>query len=346
MAKKTQAEREYLKQERRIKQFIRRATKRGFSFPETAIPQRPERVTKRSVQKLQKITPQSLYERATYEEPTTGKLLTGIEGRKQERSRASKKGHKTRNKILTSTLTPSLPVPRGFYGESTGRIKTDEPVSESKQILDNVVEQIQKELENWTPSANWTESLTAVKEKDKNRLSSMFYAKLDEIGEDELAKRLSERASEVNALVAEILYASGSKEGNFKNGRTQVNSDLTRMGDILTGHMLTPEESRALTQETEETLGIETFEQPHIDTHKDYTSEIESLLKDMNKTKYGKIFVIYKDPLLNSITAENAQFVWVLLKQYAETTDVDEAKYLFDKLMRYLHWDLRFAVIE
>ena len=49
--KQTEAEKLYSKQLKRIKQFIRRAEKRGFVFEEDIIPQKPKKVTKASVRK-------------------------------------------------------------------------------------------------------------------------------------------------------------------------------------------------------------------------------------------------------------------------------------------------------
>ena len=61
--KKSPAEREYDKQVKRIKQFVRKAEKRGFIFPDNVIPSKPKRITKASVRKLAKITPKELYKR-------------------------------------------------------------------------------------------------------------------------------------------------------------------------------------------------------------------------------------------------------------------------------------------
>ena len=74
--KKSPAEREYDKQVKRIKQFIRRAEKRGFIFPDNVIPNKPKRITKASVRKLSKITPKELYKKAEYGgEATEGEIV-------------------------------------------------------------------------------------------------------------------------------------------------------------------------------------------------------------------------------------------------------------------------------
>lgn len=95
----TEAQKEYNKQLRRIKQFVRRAEKRGYVFSENIIPNKPKRVTKASVKKLQKITPKELYKKAQYGGSATyGEIVSGEEGRKAERKASAEKATKTKKK--------------------------------------------------------------------------------------------------------------------------------------------------------------------------------------------------------------------------------------------------------
>ena len=86
---------EYEKQLRRIKRFVREATKRGFEFPENAVPKHPKLITEASVRRVARITPDTLYKKATYTK-NTGEKLSGLEGRKHERSQAAIKAAETR----------------------------------------------------------------------------------------------------------------------------------------------------------------------------------------------------------------------------------------------------------
>lgn len=89
----------YSKQLRRIKQFIRRAEKRGFLFDDDVISQKPKRITKASVRKLEKITPEKLYKKSVYGgEASYGEVVSGTEGAKLERSLRSKKSAETRKR--------------------------------------------------------------------------------------------------------------------------------------------------------------------------------------------------------------------------------------------------------
>lgn len=100
--KQTPTERAYSKQVRRIKQFISRAEKRGFHFNENVLPKRPNRITQVSVRKLAKLTPEKLYQKAEYAGSATyGEIVSGVKGRRLERSLRAKKAVETRKYRLS-----------------------------------------------------------------------------------------------------------------------------------------------------------------------------------------------------------------------------------------------------
>lgn len=97
MAKKlTQLQLDYKKQLKRIKQAVRRAEKRGYIVPENVIPKQPKRITKKSVERLKKITTKEIYSKSEKLDFETGELIPGKVARKQERSEAANKAAKTR----------------------------------------------------------------------------------------------------------------------------------------------------------------------------------------------------------------------------------------------------------
>ena len=129
--KKTPTERAYFKQVRRIKQFISRAEKRGFHFNENVLPKRPNRITQPSVRKLEKLTPDKLYEKAVYAGPLSyGEIVPSIEGLKLERSAIAKKGAETK-KYKLSHPTQEPTNTKGFV--------PPENVSEDVSFFDAVV---------------------------------------------------------------------------------------------------------------------------------------------------------------------------------------------------------------
>ena len=93
---KTLAEVEYNRELKRIKQFIRRASKRGFIWEDSVIPEKPKKVTQKSVERLKKLTPTVLYKKGGYVDTETGELLPGTTGRHIERKKSAQKAKQTR----------------------------------------------------------------------------------------------------------------------------------------------------------------------------------------------------------------------------------------------------------
>ena len=86
----------FKKQITRIKNFIRRATKRGYEFSDNVIPTMPKRVTKKSIEKIKNIKPKDLYSKASYLDKSTGEMVSGSTGRKIERNLSTQKAKETR----------------------------------------------------------------------------------------------------------------------------------------------------------------------------------------------------------------------------------------------------------
>lgn len=155
MAKKkqlTEVQKEYNKQLRRIKQFIRRAEKRGYVFSKDIIPKKPKRVTKASVKKLQKITPKELYKKAQYGGSATyGEIVTGEEGRKAERKASAEKGAKTKKKKLKTEIkqrAQQLNVSRETLSTDTN-LFTNIVITNFKTHIKQFNEVASTKLNNW-----------------------------------------------------------------------------------------------------------------------------------------------------------------------------------------------------
>ena len=129
--KQTPTERAYSKQVKRIKQFIRRAEKRGYQFSEDTLPQKPKRVTQASVRKLAKLTPDKLYKKAVYGGLASGgEIVSATEGVKLERSLRSKKAAETRKYRLAEPVQEPTNTP-GFI--------PPESISEDETFFDAVI---------------------------------------------------------------------------------------------------------------------------------------------------------------------------------------------------------------
>lgn len=108
----------YAKERNRVKSFVRRAEKRGYSFPESIIPSIPKRKTEASIRKLKKLTKEMLYSKASYGGGATfGEIVSGKEGLKLERQLRAKRASETRKakkeaeqRFWTSTDGAKTPV--------------------------------------------------------------------------------------------------------------------------------------------------------------------------------------------------------------------------------------------
>lgn len=102
MAKKrtlSPTERAYSAQVKRIKNFIRRAEKRGYIFNENTLPTKPKRITQASVRRLQRLTPQQLYKKAQYSgQLSEGKLVSAQTGLQLEKRARIAKAKETRER--------------------------------------------------------------------------------------------------------------------------------------------------------------------------------------------------------------------------------------------------------
>lgn len=118
-------EQEYNKELKRINRFIKRAEKRGYLFFVNAVPKKPKRITKASVNRLKKIKPDVLYKKSVYGgEATSGEIVRGEIGRHAERSLSSKKAHQTikyKAGIPTqeSTNTEGFEVPENISNDTS-----------------------------------------------------------------------------------------------------------------------------------------------------------------------------------------------------------------------------------
>lgn len=124
-SKQTPNQRAYAKQVKRIKQFIRRAEKRGYQFTENVLPQKPKRVTQASIRKLAQLTPEKLYQKAVYGgELTGGEIVKGTEGIKLERKVRAQKAAQTRKYRLAEptqepTNTPGFVPPENISEDTS-----------------------------------------------------------------------------------------------------------------------------------------------------------------------------------------------------------------------------------
>lgn len=109
--KKTENQKAYQKERRRLLQAVNRAKKQGYIFPDNIVPTIPKRVTKKSLQRIQVLKTKDLYKKAQYVYEETGEIVPA-EQRKQEIKRlAIEKAKLTRKKSNHQEITTPIYYP-------------------------------------------------------------------------------------------------------------------------------------------------------------------------------------------------------------------------------------------
>lgn len=107
--KRTENQKLYQKERRRLLQAVNRAKKQGYIFPDNIVPSIPKRVTKKQLEKIQKTKPKQLYKKAEFVYQETGEVVLAEQRRKEVKQEAIRKAKETRkrNKKIS---TPSVPT--------------------------------------------------------------------------------------------------------------------------------------------------------------------------------------------------------------------------------------------
>lgn len=244
-AKQTANQRAYAKQVKRIKQFIARAEKRGYRFEADIIPQTPKRITKTAIENLKHLTPARLYDKATTIDYDTGEIISGTEGRRNERKESARKAQETRQRKQTQKADSGTYYPNGgdivYYNVVEDFIqKLQEPISEEY-------------VNRWGKKSRRQANLIQEVNQAKTTLLSLVYSVLSKEGKSELGWRLEANADEVYDCTNYLLYASSSSEG--------ITSATTRLARIINGGALSMEQLSDLAEQDEynEAWGGELF---------------------------------------------------------------------------------------
>lgn len=251
-AKQTANQRAYAKQVKRINQFIARAEKRGYRFEADIIPQTPKRITKKAIENLKHLTPAKLYDKATTIDYDTGEIISGTEGRKNERKESARKAQETRQrKAGKSTSYDNYSDSSDSYYPNGGDIIYGNVVED---FIMKLQEPISEEYVNrWGRKARRQASLIHEVNQAKTTLLSLVQMAIDTVGKAELGWRLEANADEVYDCTNYLLYASSSSEG--------IQSATSRLASIINGGALTMEQLKDLAEQDEynEAWGGELF---------------------------------------------------------------------------------------
>lgn len=225
---------EYNKQRRRLKAAVKRAEKRGYSFPDF-IPGTKYVVTKSEVERLKRIKGQEFYKYGKYYDLKEHQYISGIARKKQEQRAAARKAAETRFKKRTTST----------------RTEAGQPPND----VDDVLQYLFELIANWKPDMRWSTRFAEIKEHDKNVMANAIRGAINDIGERQVARNCQANAAEVKELAWYICYGySGS------NKDRNTNADIVKLVAIIRGRALTPDESKEL-QDIADSLAYETTEE-------------------------------------------------------------------------------------
>lgn len=221
-AKQQAINKAYAKERNRLKSFVRRAEKRGYSFPDTLIPSIPKRKTEASIRKLKKLTKDVLYSKATYGgEATFGEIVSGKEGLNLERKSRAKKASETRKankeaeqRFWTSTDGTKVPV-------------TDVPALAYAQAVNDLVDKLKEIIS--TMDVYYYTSVTGKRVRRKPEVAEIANRALNEI-----LSALDEVLEEVGNTIMKTLPKEQQKDFNVIDlGKNKVGEELSSHWDDI-----------------------------------------------------------------------------------------------------------------
>lgn len=221
-AKQQAINKAYAKERNRLKSFVRRAEKRGYSFPDTLIPSIPKRKTEASIRKLKKLTKDVLYSKATYGgEATFGEIVSGKEGLNLERKSRAKKASETRKankeaeqRFWTSTDGTKVPV-------------TDVPALAYEQAVNDLVDKLKEIIS--TMDVYYYTSVTGKRVRRKPEVAEIANRALNEI-----LSALDEVLEEVGNTIMKTLPKEQQKDFNVIDlGKNRVGEELSSHWDDI-----------------------------------------------------------------------------------------------------------------
>lgn len=245
----------YRRNRERIIKFIRRAEARGYFFDENILPPIPKRITKQSVKRLEKLTPEALYKKSIWVDLETGEFMSGLRRREYERSERSKKSAATVKANRASTAE--------FFGveqEAAPAQPQEEYIPDLYEIAyDNVFDELLKKVTQPVPdyyvsneNGKRYKRFNAIKIATKEALTELekILRQLNtKYTKSEIGKIITDNYEEIENYLNYILYGSDA---------TAISVACTRIIAILNGG-ITLIQNQNLTAEAE--LG-EDWEEP------------------------------------------------------------------------------------
>lgn len=246
---KSAVRREYDKQRKRVRDFIRRAEKRGYYFDEGILPPIPKRVTRASVRRLEQLTPDALYKKSIWVDIETGEFISGRRRREQERSEVSKRAAETRKANKASAAE--------FFGASEAEYSEKSQTEEYypnlyENTFDMVYETFISKISQPIGDVYYAagsgkrkyrfEQLRDAAQQAQSEILNLTNQLVQTAGKEELGKRLADNWDRVEMYINYILYGSD---------QSRISQSAVYLMQILNGGTLSNQQNADITEETE-----------------------------------------------------------------------------------------------
>lgn len=212
--KKTENQKAFQKERRRLLQAVRRAEKQGYIFPEDVVPTLPKRVTKKKLEKIQATKPSDLYKIAQYVYEETGEIVPAEQRKQEVKQQGIAKA--TRKK---KAKQPKITVPKEYY-----------PTISIIDIIRDRIDELQREAKPPVDISFRKNELISIFDD-----TVTFYEMNDNLSEYE--DYLKEHESEIADLLNVISYDSNSEK---------VNASFVSLGRLLNVTSLSVEQAENL----------------------------------------------------------------------------------------------------
>ena len=175
------------------------------------------------------------------------------------RRNAQSRYYRLKKKGLTFNKNPIPPIPKNITNKSIEKLNqltteklNSRATSSAKRgskrtsinlpnIVDKVLNQVESELDRWTPPSYWSDWLKQHKENTViNPMKNMLNGAIASEGRRAVAMRLEKQASSVIDIVNQLLYGSGGKGHHVED---DDRTNLVAFAVIIKGRSLTPDES-------------------------------------------------------------------------------------------------------
>lgn len=180
------------------------------------------------------------------------------------RRNAQSRYYRLKKKGLTFNKNPIPSIPKNITNKSiekvnqltTEKLKSRATSSAKRgsnrtsinlpSIVDKVLNQVESEIDRWSPPTYWSDWLKQHKENTViNPMKNMLNGAIASEGRRAVAMRLEKQASSVIDIVNQLLYGSGGKGHHVED---DDRTNLVAFAVIIKGRSLTPDESREATE--------------------------------------------------------------------------------------------------